>query len=164
MASNPQIILIDGPAGAGKTTLSLKLQSEFNCEVVHLDYVYDGWDNALSPSLTKVLVELVSAFKNGIEFELPVYNWEKMAFDSIRKIRPAECLIIEGVGAGQSEVRKHANTLYWLEIDDETGLTRVLQRDGLQIERQMRAFKEREAKHFEAERTREFADFIISTA
>ena len=39
MASNPQIILIDGPAGAGKTTLSLKLQEELNCEVIHLDYV-----------------------------------------------------------------------------------------------------------------------------
>ena len=164
MASNPQIILIDGPAGAGKTTLSLKLQSELNCEVVHLDYVYDGWDNALSPSLTEILVNLVSAFKNGREFELPVFNWETMTFDSIRTISPAEFLIIEGVGAGQSEVRKYAKTLYWLEIDDETGLKRVLQRDGAQIEPQMRAFKVREAKNFEAERTREFADFIISTA
>ena len=164
MASNPQIILIDGPAGAGKTTLSLKLQSELNCEVVHLDYVYDGWDNALSPSLTEILVNLASSFKNGREFELPVFNWEKMTFDSIRTISPAEFLIIEGVGAGQSEVRKYAKTLYWLEIDDETGLKRVLQRDGAQIEPQMRAFKVREAKHFEAERTREFADFIISTA
>jgi len=108
-------------------------------------------------------VNLVSAFKNGREFELPVFNWEKMTFDSIRTISPAEFLIIEGVGAGQSEVRKYAKTLYWLEIDDETGLKRVLQRDGAQIEPQMRAFKVREAKHFEAERTREFADFIIAT-
>ena len=37
MAKAPQIILIDGPAGSGKTTLSKELQSEFDCQVVHLD-------------------------------------------------------------------------------------------------------------------------------
>lgn len=164
MASNPQIILIDGPAGAGKTTLALKLQSELNCEVVHLDYVYDGWENALSSSLTDVLVGLASAFKKGIKFELPIYNWKTMSFDSVRVIEPAPALIIEGVGAGQRAIREFASSLYWLDIDDETGLKRVLQRDGVQIESQMRAFKEREAKHFEVERTRDFADFIITTA
>jgi uridine kinase len=164
MAPNPQIILIDGPAGAGKTTLSLKLQSELNCEIVHLDYVYDGWEHALSSSLTEVLVDLVSAFLKGIEFELPLYNWETMSFDSVRIIKPAPALIIEGVGAGQSAIRGAASALYWLDIDDETGLERVLQRDGVEIESQMRAFKVSEAKHFEVERTRDFADFIITTA
>ncbi|MFM8620885.1 MAG: uridine kinase [Candidatus Nanopelagicaceae bacterium] len=164
MASNPQIILIDGPAGAGKTTLALELQSELNCEIVHLDYVYDGWENALSSSLTEVLVDLVSAFLKGIEFELPVYNWEAMSFDSVRIIKPAPALIIEGVGAGQSAIRGTASALYWLDIDYETGLERVLQRDGVQIESQMRAFKVSEATHFEVERTRDFADFIITTA
>ena len=164
MAANPQIILIDGPAGAGKTTLALNLQSELNCEVVHLDYVYDGWENALSNSLTNVLVNLVSAFAKGIEFELPIYNWEKMCFDSVRIIKPAPALIIEGVGAGQSAIRGYASSLYWLDIDSEIGLKRVLNRDGAQFESQMLAFQEREAKHFEVERTRDFADFIISTA
>ena len=73
-------------------------------------------------------------------------------------------MIIEGVGAGQSAIRGYASKLYWLEVDDEIGIQRVLQRDGAQIESEIRRWKEREAKHFELERTRDFADFIISTA
>ena len=163
MAKTPQIILIDGPAGAGKTTLSLELQRQFKCEVIHLDYLYDGWENALTQSLTKVLTELVEAFSNGVAFELPIYDWEQMAFRSTRRIEPADTLIIEGVGAGQSAIRHFAEKLYWVEVDDEIGLQRVLARDGTQLESQMRLWKEREAKHFIDERTRDFADFIIST-
>jgi uridine kinase len=163
MVSNPQIILIDGPAGAGKTTYAAKLQSELNCEVIHLDYVYNGWEDALGPSLTQVLLNLVTSFKSGKAFELPVFNWASMEFDSIRKISPGETLIIEGVGAGQSAIRELATTLYWIDVEDELGLDRVLKRDGVEIESQMRAWKVREAKHFQVERTREFADFIITT-
>jgi uridine kinase len=163
MASNPQIILIDGPAGAGKTTLSLKLQEELNCEVIHLDYVYNGWVFALSDSLTNTLSELLAAFTSGKEFELPIFNWETMNFDSTKIIKPADNLIIEGVGAGQSAIRGYATKLYWVDIDSEVGLQRVLDRDGAHLESQMRAWQIREAKHFEVERTREFADFIITT-
>lgn len=164
MASDPQIILIDGPAGAGKTTFSLKLQSELNCEVIHLDSVYNGWEHALDESLTKVLVKLVNSFLNGKDFELPIFNWYKNEFDSVHLVKTAETLIIEGVGAGQRAIRESANLLYWVEVDDELGLQRVLERDGFEIESQMRRWKVSEAKHFEAERTRDFADFIITTS
>ena len=164
MASNPQIILIDGPAGAGKTTLSLKLQSELNCEVIHLDSLYNGWENALDQSLTNLLLGLVRAFLNGEEFELPLFNWAKNEFDSSLIVKPADALIIEGVGAGQSAIRESANLLYWVEVDEEIGLQRVLERDGKEIESQMRRWKVSEAKHFEVERTRDFADFIIATS
>ena len=164
MASNPQIILIDGPAGAGKTTLSLKMQSELNCEVIHLDSVYNGWEHALDESLTKVLVNLVNSFLDNKDFELPIFNWSKNEFDSVHLVKPADTLIIEGVGAGQRAIRESANLLYWVEADDEIGLQRVLERDGREIESQMRRWKVSEAKHFEAERTRDFADFIITTS
>lgn len=164
MASNPQIILIDGPAGAGKTTLSFTLQKEFDCEVIHLDDIYNGWDDALGTSLTNTLLALVNSFKNGIEHQLPIFNWQTMQFDSSRVIAPAETLIIEGVGAGQSAIRKFAKRLYWLDVEAEIGYQRVIARDGEAIAEQMKIWKIREAKHFEAERTREFADFIISTS
>lgn len=163
MASNPQIILIDGPAGAGKTTLSLKLQEELNCEVIHLDSVYNGWVLALSESLTNTLRDLLAAFTSGKDYELPIFNWATMSFDSTKIIKPADNLIIEGVGAGQSASRGYATKLYWVDIESEVGLQRVLDRDGSHLEAQMRAWQIREAKHFEAERTRDFADFIITT-
>lgn len=163
MDSHPQIILIDGPAGSGKTTLSLKLQAELNCQVLHLDYLYNGWEDALGATLTKSLLEVVKAFVSGESSEVPIFDWNLMRYEGFRKIEASDVLIIEGVGAGQSAIRSFASKLYWVEADDEIGLRRVLERDGYEIEGAMRQWKEREAKHFEVERTREFADFIIST-
>ena len=163
MAQTPQIILIDGPAGAGKTTLALKLQTERSCQVVHLDSVYNGWEDALTETLTQNLLSLINAFKAGLTYELPIYNWEQRKFVETRTIRPDNCLIIEGVGSGQSAIRDHASSLYWVEVDEEIGLARVLARDGDAIAEEMRVWKVREAEHFKKERTREFADFIITT-
>ena len=165
MATNPQIILIDGPAGSGKTTFAKKLQGELNCQVVHLDEIYDGWDNALSQTLSDKLLALVDSFLKGESFDLEIYNWHESKFDSSISIMPASHLIIEGVGAGQSAIRQLAATLYWVEADPEIALKRVLERDASvpEIEVQMQRWRISEAKHFEAERTREFADFIITT-
>lgn len=167
MGANPQIILIDGPAGSGKTTLALKLVEQLResstCELIHLDYVYNGWDDALSEYLTNTLGDLLKAFLAGANFQLPIYDWRAGEFNSFRTIYPAENLIIEGVGAGQSAIRSFASQFYWVEAPDEIGLQRVLERDGMDIADQMRRWKLREAEHFAAERTRDFADFIIST-
>ena len=165
MAKNPQIILIDGPAGSGKTTLAKKLQGELNCQVVHLDSIYDGWDNALSQTLSDKLVALIDSFLNGRSHNLEIYNWQESKFDSTITIKPGNHLIVEGVGAGQTAIREFATTLYWVEAEPEVALQRVLERDGSvpEIKLQMQRWRSSEAKHFDAERTREFADFIITT-
>ena len=45
------LLAIDGPAGAGKTTLAAQLEKEFSAtgsvRVVHLDDLYSGWTTAL---------------------------------------------------------------------------------------------------------------------
>jgi uridine kinase len=163
MVTNPQIILVDGPAGAGKTTFALDLQRKLNCEVIHLDDHYDGWEKALDTGLTELLLQLTRNFKAGFASELPIYNWHQASFDGVRTIQPAAHLIIEGVGSGQSSIRALATELYWIDIDPELGLKRVLERDGAEYEIEIRKWQNREAKHFAIERTRDFADFIIST-
>jgi uridine kinase len=163
MASNPQIILIDGPAGSGKTSLSKELAAELHCQVIHLDDHYNGWDEALGPELTSTLQLIASNFLHGKETLVPTYNWHLAKFDGARKINPGETLIIEGVGAGQSSIRKLATKLYWVEADKEIAMQRVLDRDGKELEARIKTWQIREAKHFNEERTRDFADFIIST-
>ena len=163
MASNPQIILIDGPAGSGKTTLSHQLSAELNCQVVHLDDHYNGWDEALGSGLTEVLLQIVENFVNGRASVIPTYNWHLAKFEGSKEISAAEILIIEGVGSGQSRIRPFASKLYWVETEPEIGLARVLERDGADYEERIKTWQIREANHIHVERTREFADFIIST-
>ena len=164
---NTHVIAIDGPAGAGKTTLAnelfLSLSLHHKVELIHLDEMYAGWDMALSESLTDSLSKVLENLALGEPGTYLIYNWAIAQFDSDRQILPCDVLIIEGVGSAQKLVREFTTSIIWLDIDPQLGLGRVLDRDGIQIEDQMNRWQIRESEHFRANSTRENADFILST-
>lgn len=160
------LIAIDGPAGAGKTTLAAKLEGDLSHDnsvsVIHMDDLYAGWENALDEKLTQKLKKIVEAFTSHEPFTISIFNWSTNSFDSSRRIEPTDILIIEGVGAGQKVVRESGATLYWLEIEPSIGLERVLARDGHEYELQMRRWQVDQERFFERDLTRNYADRIIT--
>ena len=161
------LIAIDGRAGAGKTTLAARFFDELSVdkrvEVIHMDDLYDGWENALDEHLTKTLESIVNAHQKKEGFEIDIFNWQSMSFDSKRQINPVDILILEGVGAGQKVVRDAGATLYWLDIDADDGIARVLKRDGNQIASQMKQWQIAQEIHFLRDMTRENAGHIQSS-
>ena len=161
------LIAIDGRAGAGKTTLAACFYEELSADktvaVIHMDDLYDGWENALSERLTQTLESIVNSHQNMVAFEIDIFNWQSMSFDSKRVIHPVDILILEGVGAGQKAVRDAGATLYWLDIDAEVGIQRVLNRDGNQIASQMKQWQIAQEIHFLRDKTRENAEHIQSS-
>ena len=161
------LIAIDGRAGAGKTTLAASFYEELSVDktvaVIHMDDLYDGWENALSERLTQTLESIVKSHQSKVAFEIDIFNWQSMSFDSKRVINPVDILILEGVGAGQKVVRDAGATLYWLDIDAEVGIQRVLNRDGNQIASQMKQWQIAQEIHFLRDKTRENAEHIQSS-
>lgn len=161
------VIAIDGRAGAGKTTLanelSLALSLHRKVTVIHLDEIYAGWELALGDSLTVSLSQILKSISAGQIATFPIYDWAWEQFDSTREISPCDVIIIEGVGSAQRVVRAQATASIWIDIDPHTGLERVLGRDGVAIEEQMKLWQVREEEHFLSDATRENADFILST-
>ena len=161
------LIAIDGRAGAGKTTLAARFFDELSVdktvEVIHMDDLYDGWENALDEGLTKTLESIVNAHNNNVSIKIDIFNWQLMSFDSKEEINPVDILILEGVGAGQKVVRDAGATLYWLDIDAEVGIQRVLNRDGNQIASQMKQWQISQEIHFIRDKTRENAEHIQSS-
>ena len=161
------LIAIDGRAGAGKTTLAASFYEELSADktvaVIHMDDLYDGWENALSERLTQTLESIVKSHQSKVAFEIDIFNWQSMSFDSKRVIHPVDILILEGVGAGQKVVRDAGATLYWLDIDAEVGMQRVLNRDGNQIASQMKQWQIAQEIHFLRDKTRENAEHIQSS-
>jgi len=161
------LIAIDGRAGAGKTTLAASFYEELSADktvaVIHMDDLYDGWENALSERLTQTLESIVKSHQSKVAFEIDIFNWQSMSFDSKRVIHPVDILILEGVGAGQKVVRDAGATLYWLDIDAEEGIQRVLNRDGNQIASQMKQWQIAQEIHFMRDKTRENAEHIQSS-
>ncbi len=161
------LIAIDGRAGAGKTTLAASFYEELSVDktvaVIHMDDLYDGWENALSERLTQTLESIVKSHQSKVAFEIDIFNWQSMSFNSKQVINPVDILILEGVGAGQKVVRDAGATLYWLDIDAEVGIQRVLNRDGNQIASQMKQWQIAQEIHFLRDKTRENAEHIQSS-
>ena len=161
------LFAIDGPAGAGKTTFAAKLEAELlehsTVKVIHMDDLYNGWDNALSNALSEILDRISTAHLAGREFVIKKFNWQTMQFDSEEQVALTDYLIIEGVGAAQQIVRETGATTYWLDIEPEIGLRRVLDRDGAHIEAQMRQWQVDQDKHFARDETRENCEFKLTS-
>lgn len=157
------ILTIDGVAGAGKTTLgsfiSAEFQDRFSIQVVHMDDLYDGWDDPLGASLTKKLTLIASAHRERLSFQAQRYNWQSAEPGESFVIDPVNLLVLEGVGSGQRVIREFVETKIWIELEPIVGLHRVLDRDGAQIQAQMMGFLEQQNKHFLEEGTRGAADF-----
>lgn len=154
------IIAIDGPAGAGKTTLANRIASSFlgSSIQVHMDDLYEGWENALSPRLTRTLVnQILKPVSQGKSFGYRKYDWLNSRFGKTFSFATPDLLIIEGVGSGQRASGPYLAELIWIDIESEVGLKRVLQRDGDYLRTEMMLWQVRESEHFKIENTRDRA-------
>jgi uridine kinase len=166
-APKPLVLAIDGPAGSGKSTLAGEVARAFagtyEIEVIHLDELYNGWDQALSAELFQKLDQLITAQRAGKATELAIYDWSAGSFSGSREIKAAQLLIFEGVGSSNQLLEKSLTTSIWLDIDQSIGLARVLGRDGEEILDEMIKWQKMEIEYFAHDLTRERADFILST-
>ena len=161
------IIAIDGPAGAGKTTLAheiyLAISLKMSVSVIHMDDLYDGWDNALSADLTKVLRYLTEQHMQARPAKIRRYNWNTSSFDDSEEIAASDLLILEGVGSGDQAIQDDLAVLIWIDIDPDIGVNRVIDRDGAQVADEMRKWLGTQEEYFCQHSTREKADFILTT-
>jgi uridine kinase len=166
-ATKPIVLAIDGPAGSGKSTLAGEIARAFagtyDLEVIHLDELYNGWDNALSEELFQRITQIISAQQVGKSTDLAIYDWSTRSFSGSREVKAVQLLIVEGVGSSNLLLHRSLTTSIWLDIDQSIGLARVLERDGEEIRDEMVKWQKMESEYFARDLTRERADFILST-
>lgn len=165
-STQPIGLAIDGVAGSGKTTLASRLCGDLkNCQVVHMDDLYEGWNDPLSQRLTaKVIRELLEPFNKQIPIRYQKFDWILNRFDKFEDLKTSNILILEGVGSGQREFRKYLSKTIWVEYDPSQGFDRVIARDGEGIRGEMVNFLLDQNKHFIAELTKNTSDYTISGA
>lgn len=160
------IITIDGVAGAGKTTLAAFMASEYEertaVQVIHMDDLYEGWEDPLGVALTEKLVAIARGHGEQTCVRTRGYDWHEQRPGEWFSIEPTQLLILEGVGSGQSAIRELVETKIWIDLEPVVGLRRVLARDGFAIEEQMLGFLAAQHTHFVEEGTRDAADFHLN--
>ena len=161
------IIAIDGPAGAGKTTLAEHLKAalslKYKTNVVHMDSLYNGWTFPFDHHLTDALEVAVTSHKRGDSLLLPQYDWANSRYGVAQEFPAAHLLILEGVGSLQRAIRSEITASLWIEIDPIRGLERVIYRDGDSISQEMQRWLTLQEQHFKEEESEKAADFVLTT-
>ena len=160
-----RIVGIDGPAGSGKTTFAGHLAIALNnCPVIHLDDLYDGWNDPLNSELfERMTAQIFSPLKTGVDAKYQKYDWHKGSFEQLVEIPSSDFLIIEGVGALHPEIQKFITLGIWLESDPKGRLKRVLDRDGEDLKPHMQQWQKMEQAYFAKFKIAGRADFVLRT-
>jgi uridine kinase len=158
-----KVVCIDGPAGSGKTTLANSLSKYLdNCPIVHMDEIYEGWEEALSQKTTNDLYQwIIEPLLKKQLIEFFKFDWTISKRNKKVVIRSHSYLIIEGVGSSVKKVSEHASLKIWIVVNQSLGIERVLKRDGQQIKDQMKNWQIQELIYFNENKTKENSNIWI---
>ncbi len=151
------VVLIDGGAGAGKTTLATDLVSAWpgdRPQFVSLDECYPGWGGLAAASA------MVPGLVTGTGFRS--WNWTAGAPGAWRELDPSRGLVIEGCGAITPDSAALADLAIWLEMPSEQRKARALARDGQAFAAHWDEWALQEAEHWRTDRPADLADLVLT--
>lgn len=154
------VIAIDGPGGAGKSTLANILARQLRAEIVRTDEFaspdnsHDWW-----PELIEKVLEPIR------QNEIARYRPSSWTGDGIEgdflEVKPGEFLILEGVSSSRQAFRPFLGFSIWIETPRELRLRRGLERDGERAKDQWEKWMAEEDAYFAREDLREAADLVV---
>jgi uridine kinase len=157
-----RLVVVDGPAGSGKTTYAAALAAALgDAPVVHMDDLYEGWTGLEHDVWQRLEAQVLAPLREGRSARYQVYDWAAREFDQWVDVPRHPALVVEGVGAAASPVDPWAVLRVWVEVPRELRLARGLARDGLPMEELWVRWAEAEDAHFASDGTRQRADLFV---
>jgi uridine kinase len=157
------VLAIDGPAGAGKTTLAADLAAISGAATVHLDDLYAGW-TGLGAGIALVRRTVLAPLSRGHAIAVPTYDWARNEYTSLTPLNVGRLLIVEGVGAGALELEDLVSVLVYLDAAPTTRRAQALGRGGEGFEDRWDEWAAVEARYWESDRPRERAQYYYDAA
>ncbi|MDQ7993578.1 MAG: cobalt ABC transporter [Propionicimonas sp.] len=153
------VVLIDGGAGAGKTTLAASLAEAWpgRVQLVGMDALYPGWGGLAAGSAT-VAGSVLRPDDPGYRR----WDWAASRPAEWVALDPSLPLLVEGCGALTPRTRARADLGVWCELEEAERRRRAIARDGELFASHWEEWEAQEAEHWRAHRPWELADITVS--
>lgn len=156
----PVVVGIDGPGGAGKSTLAAALQAAWpGSSVVHTDD-FASWDDPVD-WWPRLLEQVLLPLSRGEEARYQRYDWVERRLADWLTVKPGR-VIVEGVSSTRREFDSYLSYRIWVETARQERLRRGLERDGADALPQWNEWMAAEDAHFAQDQPVERADLVLS--
>lgn len=170
------VVAIDGPSGAGKTTLAQGVAAALDAlpgiagddratgaELVHMDHLFPGWDGlAVAPDL--LTTQVLEPIARGEPAAYRLWSWVREEWKGSRTVPPSRFLVVEGCGASVLPAGAYAAVRVFVDADRGLRLERGITRDGEAYRPKWQQWADQETALFDGDGTRRRADLVIDTS
>jgi uridine kinase len=153
-----RLVAVDGPGGAGKSSLARWLAQELDAPVVHTDD-FASWEDPVDwwPQLVELALEPLAA---GRPARYRPSRWGGEERPPV-VIEPVDIVIVEGVTASREAFQPYLAYSIWIETPRELRLQRGLERDGADARAQWERWMDAEDRYIERERPAARANLVL---
>lgn len=160
------VIVIDGPAGAGKSRLAAEVAADLpgTTSIIAMDDLYDGWDGPADPTFGPYLRDRLAPqiLRRG-----PIthrrYDWRADSFGPDVTVPAGDRLVVEGVGSAHPALAGIADLRIWVWAEPLLREQRVLSRDGQATQPHWARWRAAEQLYFAQYPTEPLCDLSVVT-
>lgn len=170
---NSPVLLIDGRAGAGKSSLAEALKNALfksrsqAPRIVHMDDLYPGWSGLQDGSVFLVNSILEPLARSG-SAQWQNWDWGKGhrggadAGNGWKSFYGGNLLVVEGCGSVSRHSREFADLAVWVESDRDTRYERFVSRDHGKFKDYWSEWSDQEDLFYSSEGSKAICDIVIS--
>jgi uridine kinase len=156
-----RLVAVDGPSGAGKTTLARLAAEVLFAPTIHMDDLYPGWDG-LAEGVQRAMEWVAGPLAAGRPARYRRWDWATSAYGPWVQVPASEVVVLEGCGSGVLPVGEMVSTLVWVEADEAVRHARGMARDAA-YEPFWDRWAAQEQKLYAVDGTRARADLVLDT-